>query len=130
MLFQIFSKSILKIKRNWQKSLKIGLGANNCTSELVSKEPKMKHLKIGTTMINVILVLISKLVGIRKKEITRIYYCTPPFTFNKNGFRNKYGIFSGGINDIIQSLARQREKEKYTLFYLDLIDLIVLHLRI
>lgn len=105
------AKSILQDKKGIGKKLKDRFGQlNNCTSELVSNQrtqneaPKNRYnndkCNIGTNF--------KTGVSIRKENHGFIIVLPPRST--RMWFRNKYGIFSGGINDIIQSLARQREK--------------------
>ncbi|HRE78479.1 MAG TPA: DEAD/DEAH box helicase family protein [Flavobacterium sp.] len=105
------AKSILQDKKGIGKKLKDRFGQlNNCTSELVSNQrtqneaPKNRYkndkCNIGTNF--------KTGVSIRKENHGFIIVLPPRAT--RLWFRNKYGIFSGGINDIIQALARQREK--------------------
>ena len=105
------AKSILQDKKGIGKKLKDRFGElNNCTSELISNQrteneaPKNRYkddkCNIGTNF--------KTGVSIRKSNHGFIIILPPRST--RLWFRNKYGIFSGGINDIIQALARQRKK--------------------
>ena len=105
------AKSILQDKKGIGKKLKDRFGQlNNCTSELVSNQrtqneaPKNRYkndkCNVGTNF--------KTGVSIRKENHGFIIILPPRAT--RMWFRNKYGIFSGGINDVIQALARQRKK--------------------
>lgn len=82
----------------------------DCTSELVTnqrpenEEPKNQYdntkCNIGTNF--------KTGVSIRKENHAFVIIMPPRAT--RLWFRNKYGIFSGGINSVIQALARQRTK--------------------
>ncbi|MFD0964286.1 DEAD/DEAH box helicase family protein [Pseudofulvibacter geojedonensis] len=83
---------------------------NNCTSELVSNqrtensEPQNRYdnskCNIGTNF--------KTGVSIKKENHAFIIIMPPRGT--RLWFKNKSGIFSGGINSVIQALARQRVK--------------------
>lgn len=83
---------------------------NDCTSELVSNQrteneaPKNRYdndkCNVGTNF--------KTGVSIKKKNHAFVIVIPPRAT--RLWFRNKSGIFSDGINSIIQALARQREK--------------------
>lgn len=86
-------------------------GIKLCTSELISNQrmlrgafqsPKYEATKcnIGTNF--------KTGVNIEKENHSFIIIFPPPSA--KMPFENKFGIFSGGANDIIQALARQRIK--------------------
>lgn len=82
----------------------------DCTSELISnqrkenEEPKNQYdddkCNIGTNFKT----------GVSIKKDNHAYVIILPPRSTRLTFRNKYGIFSGGINSIIQALARQRNK--------------------
>ncbi|WP_252339336.1 DEAD/DEAH box helicase family protein [Riemerella anatipestifer] len=82
----------------------------DCTSELITnqrpenEEPKNQFdntkCNVGTNF--------KTGVSIRKENHAFIIILPPRST--RMWFRNKYGIFSGGINSVIQALARQRNK--------------------
>ncbi|ADQ82404.1 DEAD/DEAH box helicase family protein [Riemerella anatipestifer] len=82
----------------------------DCTSELITnqrpenEEPKNQFdntkCNVGTNF--------KTGVSIRKANHAFIIILPPRST--RMWFRNKYGIFSGGINSVIQALARQRNK--------------------
>lgn len=103
------AKSILQDKIGIGKKLKDRFGTlNDCTSELVSNQrpeneaPENRYhndkCNIGTNF--------KTGVSIKKKNHAFIIILPPRMT--RLWFRNRYGIFSGGINSIIQALARQR----------------------
>lgn len=84
---------------------------NLCVSELISNQRNVRgyssrnrynkyKANIGTTF--------KTGVSIEKENHSLIIIFPPDST--KNPFKNHYGIFSGGINDVIQALARQRIK--------------------
>jgi len=83
---------------------------NDCTSELISnqrmenEEPKNQFdnskCNVGTNFKT----------GVSIKKDNHAYVIIMPPRSTRMMFRNKYGIFSGGINSIIQALARQRKK--------------------
>jgi hypothetical protein len=108
------AKSIIKSKDGIGKKLKdkseiIGV-INDCTSQLVSNQrteneaPKNRYdntkCNIGTNF--------KTGVSIKKSNHTFVIIMPPRAT--RLWFKNKYGIFSGGINSVIQALARQRYK--------------------
>lgn len=108
------AKSIIKSKDGIGKKLKdksevIGV-INDCTSQLVSNQrteneaPKNRYdntkCNIGTNF--------KTGVSIKKSNHTFVIIMPPKAT--RLWFNNKYGIFSGGINSVIQALARQRYK--------------------
>lgn len=108
------AKSIIKSKDGIGKKLKdksevIGV-INDCTSQLVSNQraeneaPKNRYdntkCNIGTNF--------KTGVSIKKSNHTFVIIMPPRAT--RLWFKNKYGIFSGGINSVIQALARQRNK--------------------
>ncbi|TDX84609.1 DEAD/DEAH box helicase [Epilithonimonas xixisoli] len=82
----------------------------DCTSELISnqreenEEPTNQYdndkCNIGTNFKTGVSI---------KKDNHALVIILPPRS-SRLTFRNKYGIFSGGINSIIQALARQRKK--------------------
>lgn len=82
----------------------------NCTSELITnqrpenEEPKNQYdetkCNIGTNF--------KTGVSIEKENHAFVVIMPPRAT--RLWFRNRYGIFSGGINSVIQALARQRTK--------------------
>ena len=105
------AQSIINDKTGIGKKLKEKFGElNDCTSELVSnqrtenKAPKNRYNKnkcnIGTNF--------KSGVSIEKENHSFIIIMPPRST--RLWFRNRYGIFSGGINSVIQALARQRKK--------------------
>ena len=83
---------------------------NNCTSDLVSNQrPKNEEQKnryennkcnIGTNFKT----------GVSIKKDNHAYVIIMPPKGTRLWFKNKYGIFSNGINSIIQAIARQRIK--------------------
>lgn len=105
------AKSIIQDKSGIGKKLKDKFGElNDCTSELVSnqrtenKAPEHRYrnekCNVGTNF--------KTGVSIKKKNHAFIIILPPRMT--RLWFRNRYGIFSGGINSIIQALARQRTR--------------------
>lgn len=108
------AKSIIKSKDGIGKKLKdkseiIGI-INDCTSPLVTNQRVLNEsaknrydndkCNIGTNF--------KTGVSIKKSNHTFIIILPPRAT--RLTFKNKNGIFSGGINSIIQALARQRNK--------------------
>ncbi len=87
-----------------------GIEINDCTSQLKSnsreenEEPKNRYdenkINIGTNF--------KTGVSIRKENHAFIIIMPPRGA--RLPFKNLYGIFSGGINSVIQALARQRKK--------------------
>lgn len=103
------AKSIIQDKIGIGKKLKDRFGElNDCTSELVSNQrpeneaPENRYhnekCNIGTNF--------KTGVSIKKKKHAFVIILPPRMT--RLWFKNRYGIFSGGINSIIQALARQR----------------------
>jgi hypothetical protein len=83
---------------------------NNCTSELVSNqrtENEVPTNRYDNTKCNV---GTNFKTGVSIKKQNHAYIIILPPRATRLWFRNKYGIFSGGINSIIQALARQRKK--------------------
>jgi len=82
----------------------------DCTSELISRqrpddnEPRNqfdnRFCNIGTNFKT----------GVSIKKENHAYLIIMPPRATKLWFRNRYGIFSGGVNSVIQALARQRLK--------------------
>ncbi|MGG7035353.1 MAG: DEAD/DEAH box helicase family protein [Flavobacterium sp.] len=105
------AKSIIQDNSGIGKKLSDRFGElNDCTSQLVSNQrPENETAKnryhnekcnVGTNF--------KTGVSIKKKRHAFIIILPPRST--RLWFRNRYGIFSGGINSIIQALARQRTK--------------------
>lgn len=105
------AKSLLSPKDEVGKLLLETYGEiKDCTSELITnqrpenEEPKNQFdntkCNIGTNF--------KTGVSIKKENHAFIIILPPRST--RMWFRNKYGIFSGGINSVIQALARQRNK--------------------
>lgn len=103
------AKSIISDKDGIGKKLKGRFGKlNDCTSELLSNqrpenlppENRYKHdsCNVGTTFKT----------GISIKKDNHSFIIILPPRGARLLFKNLYGIFSNGINDIIQSFARQR----------------------
>jgi len=103
------AKSIISDKDGVGKKLKDRFGKlNDCTSELLSNqrpenlppENRYKHdsCNVGTNFKTGISI---------KKDNHSLIIILPPRD-SRLLFKNLYGIFSNGINDIIQSFARQR----------------------
>lgn len=103
------AKSIISDKDGVGKKLKDRFGKlNDCTSELLSNqrpenlppENRYKHdsCNIGTNFKT----------GISIKKDNHSFIIILPPRGSRLLFKNLYGIFSNGINDIIQSFARQR----------------------
>lgn len=103
------AKSIISDKDGVGKKLKDRFGKlNDCTSELLSNqrpenlppENRYKHdsCNVGTNFKTGISI---------KKDNHSLIIILPP-RGSRLLFKNLYGIFSNGINDIIQSFARQR----------------------
>jgi len=105
------AKSILRDNKGIGKRLKEKFGIlNDCTSQLVLNQrmenvpPKNRFnnemCNIGTNFksgVNII------------KENHSFVIIMPPNS-SRMFFRNKFGIFSNGVNNVIQALARQRKK--------------------
>jgi len=83
---------------------------NNCTSELVSNqrtENRAPQNRFDNTKCNI---GTNFKTGVSiKKENHALVVIMPPIG-TRLWFKNKSGIFSGGINSVIQALARQRTK--------------------
>lgn len=105
------AKSIIQDKQGIGKKLKDRFDElNDCTSELISNQRGINEAptnrysnekcNVGTNF--------KTGVSIQKKNHAFVIIMPPRAT--RLWFRNKYGIFSDGINSIIQSLARQRKK--------------------
>ncbi len=105
------AQNIIKDKKGIGKKLKDRFGElNDCTSELISNQrteneaPTNRYdetkCNIGTNF--------KSGVSITKENHSYIIILPPRST--RLWFRNKYGIFSSGINSIIQAIARQRTK--------------------
>ena len=105
------AKSIIKSKDGIGKKLKDRFDSiNDCTSQLVSNQrtenepPKNRYkndkCNVGTNFKT----------GVSIKKINHTYVIIMPPRATRLWFKNKYGIFSGGINSVIQALARQRYK--------------------
>lgn len=105
------SKSIIKDTEGIGKLLKNKFGIiNDCTSELISnqrainEEPTNRYdndkCNVGTNF--------KTGVSIHKNHHAFIIVMPP--RASRLWFRNKDGIFSGGINSVIQAMARQRKK--------------------
>jgi len=108
-----YSRKLAKsiITSSTGKLLKDKFGAiNDCTSELrfnereENVEPQNQYdnqkCNVGTNFKT----------GVSINKDSHAYIIIMPPRASKAGFKNKYGIFSGGINSVIQSLARQRKK--------------------
>lgn len=108
-----YSKTLSKsiISDDIGKKLKKRFGTiNDCTSELVSNqrpENEPPQNRYNETMCNVGTNFKSG-VSITKKNHALVIIMPPRIT--RLWFKNKYGIFSGGNNSIIQAIARQRNK--------------------
>ncbi|POR21246.1 hypothetical protein BWK58_12690 [Flavobacterium columnare] len=105
------AKSIIEDKVGIGKKLKDRFEEiNDCTSPLVSNQRVLNEpaknrydntkCNVGTNF--------KTGVSIKKPNHTFIIILPPRAT--RSIFKNKYGIFSGGINSVIQALARQRNK--------------------
>ncbi len=105
------AQSIIKDKEGIGKKLKSKFGEiNDCTSELISNQRAKndsatnrydnEKCNVGTNF--------KTGVSIRKENHAYVIIMPPRVT--RLWFRNKYGIFSGGVNSIIQAIARQRTK--------------------
>lgn len=105
------AKSIISDKVGIGKKLKERFGKlNDCTSELVSNqrtENEAPENRFSEDKCNVGTNFKSG-VSIEKKKHS--YIIILPSRSTRLWFRNKYGIFSTGINSIIQAIARQRTK--------------------
>lgn len=105
------AKNILNPKEEIGKMLTDKFGKlKNCTSELVlnqrtkNEEPKNQFdntkCNVGTNFKT----------GVSINKTNHAFVIIFPPRATRLHFRNKYGIFSGGINSVIQALARQRTK--------------------
>ncbi|MFD2434310.1 DEAD/DEAH box helicase [Mesonia maritima] len=103
------AKDILNPKEKLGKLLIDRFGElNDCTSQLImnnrneNEEPKNQFdnnkCNVGTNFKT----------GVSIKKSNHSYIIILPPRFTRDFFRNKFGIFSGGINSVIQALARQR----------------------
>ena len=83
---------------------------NNCTSELIKNQRTFRtepQNRFNPDMCNV---GTNFKTGISIKKENHAFVIIMPPNGCKMPFQNNYGIFSGGINAIIQALARQRKK--------------------
>ncbi|WP_378185888.1 DEAD/DEAH box helicase family protein [Aquimarina sp. W85] len=105
------AKSIINPKEEIGKLLKDTYGeVKDCTSELIAgqrtenEDPKNQFdnskCNVGTNFKT----------GVSIKKEKHAYIIIMPPRATKLWFRNKSGVFSGGINAVIQALARQRQK--------------------
>ena len=105
------AKSLINPKEEIGQLLEKTFGEiKDCTSELQSnqrkenEEPKNQFdnekCNVGTNFKT----------GVSIKKDNHAYVIILPPRSTRLSFRNKYGIFSGGINSVIQALARQRRK--------------------
>lgn len=83
---------------------------NNCTSELITNqrtdriEPQNRYdnnkCNVGTNFVS----------GVSIRKTNHAYVIIMPPRGAKMPFQNLYGVFTRGVNSLIQSLARQRNK--------------------
>ena len=113
---------ILSYSKKLAKSIiddKVGIGKklkdrfeeiNDCTSPLVSNQRMLNEPaknRYNNTMCNV---GTNFKTGVSIKKTNHTFIIILPPRATRSIFKNKYGIFSGGINSVIQALARQRNK--------------------
>ena len=97
----VFAK---RIKEHLEQEIQLctsddSFGSNNLKEKSKNKFDKTK-CNIGTNF--------KTGVSIKKKNHSFVVILPP--RSKRQSFKNEYGIFNGGINSIIQALARQREK--------------------
>lgn len=83
---------------------------NNCTSELVLNQRNDRAIPQNRYNSSLCNVGTNFKTGVSIKKENHAYVIILPPRGAKMLFKNNYGIFSGGINSIIQALARQRVK--------------------
>ncbi|GLB52788.1 hypothetical protein NBRC110019_18280 [Neptunitalea chrysea] len=105
------SKSIINPKEEIGKLLLATYGeVKDCTSDLITNQrvgneaPKNQY---DNTMCNV---GTNFKTGVSIKKENHAFVIVMPPRSARLWFKNTYGIFSGGINSVIQALARQRNK--------------------
>lgn len=83
---------------------------NNCTSELITSQKKDRIIPQNRFKSNMCNVGTNFKTGVSIKKENHAFILILPPVGAKMPFTNNYGIFSSGINSIIQALARQRNK--------------------
>ncbi|APD07550.1 hypothetical protein UJ101_02046 [Flavobacteriaceae bacterium UJ101] len=105
------AKSLIDSKEEIGKLLKdTFVDVKDCTSELIVNQRTKNHTpknQYDNTKCNV---GTNFKTGVSIKKENHAFIIIMPPRSTKLGFKNQYGIFSGGINSIIQALARQRKK--------------------
>jgi len=81
---------------------------NNCTSELVANQRTENEAPKNTYDNSKCNIGTNFKTGVSIKKRNHAYVIILPPRVTRLWYRNKSGIFSGGINSIIQALARQR----------------------
>lgn len=105
------AKSIINDKKGIGKKLKDKFGIiHDCTSELISNQRSINEAPKNRYDDSVCNIGTNFKTGVSIKKTNHAYVIIMPPRATKMWFRNKYGIFSGGINSVIQALARQRKK--------------------
>ncbi|AZJ36872.1 DEAD/DEAH box helicase family protein [Tenacibaculum singaporense] len=107
------SKDIINPKGDIGKELRRAYGINqikDCTSQLASnsrEENIEQQNQYDNSMCNV---GTNFKTGVSIKKDNHAFIIIMPPRSTRLHFKNQYGIFSGGINSVIQALARQRTK--------------------
>lgn len=83
---------------------------NNCTSELVSNQRTENRAPQNRFDNNKCNIGTNFKTGVSIKKENHAFVIIMPPRGTRLWFKNKSGIFSGGINSVIQALARQRTK--------------------
>lgn len=108
------SKDIINPREDIGKQLRKAYGKNNikdCTSQLASnsrEENIEQQNQFDNSMCNV---GTNFKTGVSIKKRNHALVIIMPSRSTRLHFKNQYGIFSGGINSVIQALARQRFME-------------------
>ncbi len=103
------SEEIINDKDGIGKLLEERFGEiNNCTSELVSNQRSQNEAPTNRYDNNKCNVGTNFKTGVSINKRRHAYVIILPPRATRLWFKNRYGIFSGGINNIIQALARQR----------------------
>lgn len=88
---------------------KYGDSVQNCTSKLVYNQRPTNDEPTNQYDENACNIGTNFKTGVNITKENHAFVIILPPSFSKNTFKNSSGIFSGGINSIIQALARQRK---------------------
>lgn len=105
------AKSIIKSKDGIGKKLKDKFEViNDCTSQLISNQRPENEITTNRYDNSKCNIGTNFKTGVSIKKTNHTFVIVMPPRATRLSFKNKYGIFSGGINSVIQALARQRDK--------------------